>query len=80
MHHFTAKTALLALALVGTAQAHTRFTTLFVDGVNQGDGVCVRMSNDEEPTTDPIEPITNADMACGNLPRQSSYEITSSPM
>src|SRR5438034_6692119 len=58
---------LLALILLGTAQAHTLFTTLFVDGVNQGDGVCIRMNNDPAKATYPVRPVTSRDIACGKL-------------
>ncbi|PLN81891.1 glycosyl hydrolase family 61-domain-containing protein [Aspergillus taichungensis] len=40
-------------------------TTLFVDGVNQGDGVCVRMHNVAELSSDPV-PIDSSLMACGH--------------
>lgn len=62
---FFLQLALVALSSVATVHAHTRFTTLFVDGTNQGDGTCVRMSFDEMRTTYPIESITSPDMACG---------------
>lgn len=67
MRSFAPKSISLALALLGTAQAHTTFTTLFVDGVNQGDGVCIRMHNDFEEATYPIPHVTSKDVACGTL-------------
>ncbi|KAK2754786.1 hypothetical protein FQN54_006679 [Arachnomyces sp. PD_36] len=65
MRSFISQSASLALALLGTAQAHTSFTTLFVDGVNQGDGVCVRMHNNPQEATFPIPDVTSKDVACG---------------
>ncbi|GIJ98275.1 hypothetical protein Aspvir_000391 [Aspergillus viridinutans] len=56
--------AVLAL-LTASAHAHTTFTTLYVDGENQGDGVCVRMHRDPEKATNPIEPLSSKDVACG---------------
>lgn len=60
-----AKITLAALALVGSVQAHTRPTTLFVDGHNQGDGVCVRMDMNGSTTNSPIAGIQSPQMACG---------------
>ena len=63
MHFFQ-----IALAAAGTAQivkAHTAFTNFFVDGVDQGDGVAVRMSNNVGQATFPISSVTSKDMACG---------------
>lgn len=56
---------LLAVATAQVANAHTAFTNFFVDGVPQGDGTCVRMSNVNENATNPIHGITSDDMACG---------------
>ena len=53
------------LLLAPAAQAHTLFTTLFINGNNQGDGTCVRMPMDGETATGPIYPIVGDDMACG---------------
>ncbi|KAI5919481.1 glycoside hydrolase family 61 protein [Camillea tinctor] len=59
----------LSLALVAsflpTANAHTIFTTLFVNDVSQGDGTCVRMNTDPQHCTSPIPSVTSDDMACG---------------
>ncbi|KAL2010998.1 hypothetical protein VTN00DRAFT_3716 [Thermoascus crustaceus] len=38
---------------------------MFVDGVNQGDGVCIRMNNDGGTANTYIQPITSKDIACG---------------
>lgn len=56
---------LLAVAAVQVANAHTLFTNFYVDGVPQGDGTCVRMSNINNEATNPIHGITGDDMACG---------------
>lgn len=56
------------LALLGAASAHTRFSVLFVDGVNQGDGTCIRQSASFTNSVDPVRPVTSADMACGKFP------------
>ena len=52
----------------GSAQlvyAHTTFTNFFIDGVNQGDAVAVRMSNNNAKATFPISSVTSPDVACG---------------
>ena len=46
-------------------RAHTVFTTLFVDGVDQGDGVSIRMNMDPANALDYVWPISSDDMACG---------------
>jgi len=53
------------VSLASAVSAHTLFTTLFVDGENQGDGTCIRMPKDGETATAPIYPLTGDDMACG---------------
>ncbi|KHN97071.1 Glycoside hydrolase, family 61 [Metarhizium album ARSEF 1941] len=53
------------LVLAPVASAHTLFTTLFINGKNQGDGTCVRMPSDHVTANGPIYPITGDDMACG---------------
>ena len=64
MHTTFAKSA-LALAFLGLANAHTTFTTLFVDGQNQGDGTCIRMDMNGETCNSPIKGIQSPEMACG---------------
>ncbi|KAB5572427.1 glycosyl hydrolase family 61-domain-containing protein [Coniochaeta sp. 2T2.1] len=59
MHLSPILTLLGALRLV---TAHTVFTTLFINDVNQGDGTCVRMPHDGSTSTAPIRPITSTDM------------------
>ncbi|KAJ2981186.1 hypothetical protein NUW58_g6751 [Xylaria curta] len=51
--------------LAASANAHTVFTTLFIDDVSQGEGTCMRMSQDSGHCTDPIGNIAGNDMACG---------------
>lgn len=67
MYSFIPKSVSLALALLGTAQAHTTFSTLYVDGVNQGDGVCIRMNNNPQQATFPVSSVGSKDIACGTL-------------
>ncbi|KAN0083802.1 Glycosyl hydrolase family 61 domain containing protein [Elaphomyces granulatus] len=60
------QSAVLALfCIFGTSFAHTVMTTIFVDGVNQGDGVCIRMNMNGSTSNNFIKPITSKDMACG---------------
>ncbi|EGS21285.1 uncharacterized protein CTHT_0031380 [Thermochaetoides thermophila DSM 1495] len=61
----------LATAFASLASAHTCFTTLFINDVNQGDGTCVRMPKDGSLSTHPIYGYDNPDLACGrdgNIP------------
>ncbi|TQW00743.1 hypothetical protein V2A60_001793 [Cordyceps javanica] len=51
--------------MASAATAHTLFTTLYIDGKNQGDGTCVRMPKNGATGTAPIYPITGDAMACG---------------
>jgi hypothetical protein len=53
------------IAFASMASAHTIFTTLFIDDVNQGDGTCVRMPKNPDTCTDPIASLDSDDMACG---------------
>ncbi|KAH8713123.1 putative endo-beta-1,4-glucanase D [Beauveria bassiana] len=55
------------LVMASAATAHTMFTTLYVDGKNQGDGTCVRMPMNGATGTAPIYPITGDAMACASL-------------
>lgn len=54
-----------ALGFASAASAHTLFTTLFVNGDNQGDGTCIRQRKDWAEATHPVYPITGDAMACG---------------
>jgi hypothetical protein len=59
------KLLLPLLSLSAAASAHTIFTTLYVDGVSQGDGTGIRMRRDpEEVASAPIRPDDDA-IACG---------------
>ncbi|KAL4784453.1 glycosyl hydrolase family 61-domain-containing protein [Aspergillus varians] len=53
------------LALLPLVAGHTLMTTLYVDGENQGDGVCIRQNRNPDKATFPIEPLANDAMACG---------------
>lgn len=70
MHLSGLRTVLLATVAAQAANAHTAFTNFFINDVPQGDGTCVRMSDNIEKATSPIGPIgavTGNDMACGKL-------------
>lgn len=62
MKLLTLALALLALQL---AAAHSVFTTLFVDDIDQGDGTCVRMNMTPDNCTSPVNDLASNDMACG---------------
>ncbi|KAI1753639.1 lytic polysaccharide monooxygenase [Xylaria castorea] len=57
----------LAASLLTVAQAHTLFTTLYINDVKQGqgDGTCVRQSNDLAHSNSPVRDLASDDMACG---------------
>ncbi|KAI1305650.1 lytic polysaccharide monooxygenase [Xylaria venustula] len=57
----------LATSLFAVAEAHTLFTTLYVNGVKQGqgDGTCVRQNTDLEHGNSPVRDLSSDDMACG---------------
>lgn len=55
----------LSSAFASLSSAHTLFTTLFIDDVNQGDGTCIRMPKDGSTSTGPIAGLDSPDMACG---------------
>lgn len=77
MHFSNIKSLLLAVAAAQAVNAHTCFTNFFVDGVNQGDGTCVRMSNINDKATNPLHDITGNDMACGTLESPTSPSLVS---
>ena len=60
------KASVLALTLASAiaVEAHTIFTTLWVDGVSQGDGVGIRMRKEPEIAANPIA-LSDDAMACG---------------
>ena len=76
MHILNHKTALLSLAWIQSINAHTVFTNFFVDGVDQGNGTCVRMSNVMGQQNFPIASITGGDMACGTFSERSFALVT----
>ena len=55
----------LAAGTARLVNGHTAFTNFFVNGVDQGNGVAVRMSNNIQQATFPIPNVTSPDMACG---------------
>ena len=65
MRFFHVEVIILAAGTASFGNAHTAFTTFFVDGVNQGHGTAVRMSNNIPEATYPLPNITTGDMACG---------------
>ncbi|KAL8841195.1 MAG: hypothetical protein Q9170_001049 [Blastenia crenularia] len=65
MHLIDSRALLVAVAAFEIVNAHTAFTNFFIDGAPQGDGTCVRMSNNIQQATYPIRPVTSNDMACG---------------
>ncbi|KAI0009497.1 glycoside hydrolase family 61 protein [Xylariaceae sp. FL0662B] len=65
MKHFYFGLLGLEALFFTTLEAHTVFTTLFVDNVSQGDGTCVRMNMNPQHCTDPISSLSSDDMACG---------------
>ncbi|CAJ2507246.1 Uu.00g084320.m01.CDS01 [Anthostomella pinea] len=61
----------LAASLTGMAQAHTLFTTLYINDAKQGDGTCVRQSTDIDHANSPVVDLGSDNMACnvgGNTP------------
>ncbi|KAL1902245.1 hypothetical protein Sste5346_001221 [Sporothrix stenoceras] len=58
-------TFLMAVTFATRATAHTSFTTLFINGVDQGDGTCVRQPTDPQTSTFPVEDLVSSDMICG---------------
>ena len=65
MYFLCAKIVVLAAGAAQIASGHTAFTNFFVNGVDQGDGTAVRMSNDLQKATFPLGSITSPEMACG---------------
>ncbi|KAI0871950.1 lytic polysaccharide monooxygenase [Hypoxylon argillaceum] len=57
----------LGASLVSLAQAHTLFTTLYINDVKQGqgDGTCVRENTDLSHANSPVRDLSSDDMACG---------------
>ncbi|KAF2432618.1 hypothetical protein EJ08DRAFT_695372 [Tothia fuscella] len=59
------KLALLALAAMQSAYSHSAFNNFYVDGVDQGDSICVRNNPNLSEFTSPVEDLTSSDLACG---------------
>ncbi|KAL1720230.1 glycoside hydrolase, partial [Schizophyllum commune] len=53
---------LLASAFIGSVSAHTRVFSLWVDGVDQGEGGGVYIR--QPPSNSPVKDLTSADVAC----------------
>ncbi len=60
-------TVILAAVGLSAVTAHSIFTTLFIDDVNQGDATCVRMPMDGATSTSPITDLTSNDMTCSKF-------------
>jgi hypothetical protein len=65
---------LTLLAILQQAFAHTVFTTLFVNDVNQGDGTCIRMPKTPSNATYPVLNAQSWDMACGKQGESTNEE------
>lgn len=48
------KTAALVLAVAQSALSHTLFTNFYIDGEDQGHGVCMRMNRNGSQASFPI--------------------------
>ncbi|KAG8628763.1 hypothetical protein KVT40_002628 [Elsinoe batatas] len=59
------QTLLLGVALAPSALAHTIFTNFYVNGVDQGNGTCVRMSKIDNEANSPVPDVEGTDMTCG---------------
>ncbi|KAK0746684.1 glycosyl hydrolase family 61-domain-containing protein [Schizothecium vesticola] len=60
------RSTLPLLGLATFTTAHTVFSNLYINGVNQGDGTCIRMPKDPQTASHWIEdPYSSPDMACG---------------
>ncbi|KAF2688204.1 lytic polysaccharide monooxygenase [Lentithecium fluviatile CBS 122367] len=60
----TQSIVLAALAAAPSALAHTVWSTFYIDGVSQGDGVAMRMRTDPAKASFPLEDYSSTDMAC----------------
>lgn len=52
--------AIALLGLVVTSSAHHMVSNIWIDGVNQGAGTCMRVP----PNTNPLNDIASSNMAC----------------
>jgi len=59
------RSLVFAAGVCQQAMAHTLFTTLFVNDINQGDGTCIRMPRNPEKSTGPVIDLGSQEMACG---------------
>lgn len=57
---FSAIKTVALLGLVATSSAHHIVSNIWIDGVNQGAGTCMRVP----PSTDPLKNIASSNMAC----------------
>lgn len=71
-----ARLVLSATVFLSLAQAHTVMTTLYVDGENQGDGVCIRMNMDGYTSNYFVSPVTSKDIACGRAQSPENWMNT----
>lgn len=55
---------LMALAAAPAAMAHTAFTNLYVDGVDSGDAVAMRMNPNPSQATFPLNDLSSNSLAC----------------
>lgn len=63
------RSTLSILGLASLTTAHTVFSGISINGVNQGDGTCIRMPKDPQTASHWIEdPYASPDMACGPSP------------
>ncbi|KAH9904684.1 glycosyl hydrolase family 61-domain-containing protein [Xylariomycetidae sp. FL2044] len=53
------------LGLAAAANAHTLFTTLYINDAKQGDGTCVRETHDGDFATKPVIDFASDDVTCG---------------
>jgi hypothetical protein len=54
----------MALAAAPAVMAHTAFTNLYVDGVDQGDAVAMRMNPNPSEATFPLNQLDSNSLAC----------------
>ncbi|KAK3324125.1 glycosyl hydrolase family 61-domain-containing protein [Cercophora scortea] len=55
----------LATAFASVSSAHTLFSNIFINAVNQGDGTCIRMEMTASTATYPVRDYKSKEMACG---------------
>jgi Auxiliary Activity family 9 (formerly GH61) len=53
------------IAIISQVAAHSGMSNFYVNGVNQGDAVCVRMNKNPDLWTNPVNDLSSTDMACG---------------